>query len=275
MNIDTTTIDMKRLALLPAYVKPPTYRIDSHMGNGCAGDPPGYPTYFTQSVYTGSGNSPRPRSPCLVLFGHVVDDGRTAYEDVKATLHKLWLPLPLQHPRTQAWIRDRFSYLRHCYHVPGREHLPFHDKARSLIWPGGCLGETPFGTLQDLEFETKQAVANRCYEKWTRDAKEAFIKQILEGNIRIKAECEAVAVPDNAVATILVRRFYPDFVPGPELFEEGLQSPGTWWERLPRQPSPEECPGESWHKHPCNTTWCQVCGWREPEKKKGAEDAQV
>ena len=268
------TINMKKLAQLKPYKKPPSYKIDSSMGNCCANDPPGYPTYFTQCVYTAHGNSPRRGTPQLLLFGRVVDDGKMEYDAVKARLRKLWRPLPLQHPRTQAWIRDTFCRHRHCYHVPGQEQLPWHDDKRMLIWPGGCLGKTPFGTLKDLKFEIERARKNECFDKWTVEEKNKFTVAIATNNIRIKRECDAAAVPENAVATILVREYYPEFEPTPDLFADGLENPGSWWERLPQRPTPEQCPGESWHAHPCNGSWCQVCGWCEP-KKEEAKDAQV
>lgn len=269
MDIDTSTVNMKRMALLPAYKKPPTYKISEHMGNGCAGDPPGYPTYFTRSIYTQSGNSPRQGTPQMLLFGRVVDNGKVEYEEVKKLLRKMWKPLPLDHARTQAWIRATFIHHRHCYHVPGHENFSWHSDERMLIWPGGCLGQTPFGTLKDLDFEIKYAQQNSCYDKWTQEEKHAFMTQISEANVRIRKDCEAVAVPENAIATILVRRYYPDFVPTPDLFDNELTNPGSWWERLPRQPTPEECPGTDWAPHPCNKIWCQVCGWHAEAEKEG------
>ena len=48
-QLDMSTIDQQRLEELPLYKPPPSYRLGS-MGNGCAGDPPGYPSYFTRCV---------------------------------------------------------------------------------------------------------------------------------------------------------------------------------------------------------------------------------
>lgn len=275
MTIDTTTINSKRLALLPAYKKPETYRIDTRMGNGCAGDPPGYPTYFTRCVYTQHGNSPRPGSPCLLLMGRVVDDGKRSREEVKELLHRLWQPLAIDHPRTVAWIESTFCHHRHCYHVPGQEALCWSDDKRLLIWPGGCLGKTPFGTLKDPKLEIELARRHEAFDKWTAEEKEKFVSAVTANNHRISRECEAVAVPENATATLVVRRFYPAFAPTPELMSETLQRTGNWWARLPRRPTPEQCPGESWSAHPVNRPWCQVCGWHEAETKKEAKDVIV
>src|SRR6266568_3788654 len=53
------TIDLERLRKLRVYNLPRTYELQRGMGNGCSGDAPGFPTYFTKSVYTQHGNSPR------------------------------------------------------------------------------------------------------------------------------------------------------------------------------------------------------------------------
>lgn len=267
MAIDRSTINMHQLGMLPLYKKPPTYHIDPRMGNGCAGDPPGYPTYFTQCVYTQYGNSPH-RGATLLLFGRVVDSIGGTYEHLQARLRRLWNPLPLEHPRTQAWIRSTFAYHRHCYHVPGKEDLSWHDDQRFLVWPGGTLGKTPFGTIKDLEHEIKWAKEHEFYDKWTEESKLQFENAIVINNERIKKQCEAMAVPENATATILVRRYYPEFVPTPDLFAEDLERPSNWWERLPECPTPDRCPGEPWQKHPVNHSWCQVCGWHAEEKKE-------
>jgi hypothetical protein len=52
LSFDYSTINKDALNRLPIVKLPPTYRLQAGMGNGCFLDPPGYPTYFTQSVYT-------------------------------------------------------------------------------------------------------------------------------------------------------------------------------------------------------------------------------
>lgn len=49
-SYDYNTIDKDKLARLPLYHKPSTYRLQSNPGNGCYLDPPGYPTYFTRAA---------------------------------------------------------------------------------------------------------------------------------------------------------------------------------------------------------------------------------
>ena len=116
-KITYETIDKNRLARLPKYKLPPTYQLQRDPGNGCYGDPPGYPTYFTRSVYTQFGNTP-PRSPQLMLLGRVVQAAHEDYETVVARLERLYLPLPIEHPRTRAWIQATYKHLQHCYRDP-------------------------------------------------------------------------------------------------------------------------------------------------------------
>ena len=258
---DWSTINKKRLALLPPLALPPTYHLDDDMGNGCAGDPPGYPTYFTRNVYTQYGNTPR-RGARLVIGNRVVTQGDYNYEAVKKLLHRLWVPLPLDHPRTQAWILATFAHHRHCYHVPGTEALPHSDDRRMLIWPGGCLGKTPFGRLEDLASKIEWARQHESYDKWRAEEKNALEASIVMNNARITRECEAVAIPANATATGIIKRYYPEFEPTPDLFAEGLESPGYWWEVMAERPTPATCPGQYGQPHPVNTTWCQMCGYK-------------
>lgn len=262
---DWSTINLERLHKLPAVKLPPTYRLQGDMGNGCAGDPPGYPSYFTRSVYTGTGDNPS-RGAVTVIGGHVVETAEFgSWDKREARLRRLWVPLPLEHPRTQAWIVSTFRHHRHCYHVPGAESLNFHDDKRMLIWPGGCLDKTPFGTLKDMDGEIKWATEHESFGKWRDEEKEAFKAAIVTNNARITRECEAIATPENATATIIVRRYYPEFTPTPDLFSADLEAPGNWWEVMAECPTPETCHGQYGTAHPVNTSWCQMCGWHAPE----------
>lgn len=261
---DTSTIDTGKLNKLPLFANPANRTLQRDTGNGCAGDPPGYPSYFTQSVYTPSGNQPG-KGATMIILGRIIQTAEGDYEKEKKVLRSLWKPLPLEHPRTQAWIKATFVHHAHCYHVPGRENLPFHDDGRLLIWPGGCLGKTPFGTIKDLAFETEYARKHESYDKWADEQKNLFEAEIVMNNARIKSECEAVATPENATATGIIRQYYPEFNPTPDLFSDGLESPGNWWEVMSAAPSPENCPGQYGHAHPVNGSWCQMCGWHSPE----------
>jgi hypothetical protein len=116
-KISYETIDIVRLRRLAHYNKPPTYELQSDPGNGCFLDPPGYPSYFTRSVYTQHGNNPW-RGPQMVLLGRVVQTAREDHEKVSARLKRLYKPLPLDHPRTRAWVQELYKHLQHCYRDP-------------------------------------------------------------------------------------------------------------------------------------------------------------
>jgi len=66
LDADWSTIKLAELRKLPVYHLPPTYRLQEGSGNGCFGDPPGFPTYFTRGVYTAHGNNP-PRGYSMVI----------------------------------------------------------------------------------------------------------------------------------------------------------------------------------------------------------------
>ena len=269
ITADWSTINIKALRKLPIYVLPDSYHLQDDMGNGCAGDPPGYPTYFTRSVYTRHGNGPR-KGP-----QYVIRDGSTLrgiyYDWSRETnirediMRKLWNPLPLEHVRTQAWIRATFAHHQHCYQVPALREAGKNWSDAMLTWPGGCLGKTPSGTLRDLKWEIKWATEHRDYDKWTADHKAAFASEIEMDNARIVTECKKVAIPDNHSGTIIVRQYYPEFTPTPELIAAEYESSGYWWEVMAAKPRPEKCPGQYGHAHPVNTTWCQMCGWRSAD----------
>jgi hypothetical protein len=166
---------------------------------------------------------------------------------------RLWKPLPLEHPRTQAWIRDAFIHYHDCYKVPAT--------GDTLVWPGGTLGRTPFGELHDVAFEIEHARKYRDYDRWTDGHKAALEASLREDNEYVTQRCTALAVPENHKATVEVRRYYPAFVPTPELMAAEYERAGDWWETMSECPTPEACPGQHGQAHPANGTWCQFCGW--------------
>ena len=265
------TIDIKKLKRFTPSVIPTSYTLQRDSGNGCAGDPPGYPSYFTRSVHTSQGNSSR-YGPVITYEGKHYDlHYEQDWEKSKGILRTLWKPLPLGHPRTQAWIMSTFSHHRHCYQDPSLVEAGKNWSDAMLIWPGGCLGKTPYGTLRKLSFEIEQAQRHRDYDKWTDAHQEAFRIEIEADNARITKLCEAIAKPDTHSATIIIRRYYPEFVPTDDLINVRFERPGNWWETLAKCPSPGTCPGQYSMKHPVNGAWCQMCGWSE--KKPTVKDA--
>src|SRR4051812_49187147 len=110
--MDFSTLNLDRLKKLPRYSLPPTYQLQQGSGNGCSGDPPGYPTYFTRSVYTRHGNHPR-NGPYMVIVFEGVNYVIPTQEE--KLVRNLWLPLSLDHPRTRLWISGTYRHHNHCY----------------------------------------------------------------------------------------------------------------------------------------------------------------
>lgn len=106
MNQIPSTINQTQLDKLPTYNIPDTCHLGTP-GMGCHMDPPGYPTYFLRPVYTKHGDSPR-RGPDVVLFGRVYSRAEGCVGDDNA--RRFWAPLPIEHPRVQAWAMSVATY---------------------------------------------------------------------------------------------------------------------------------------------------------------------
>jgi hypothetical protein len=222
------------------YHLPSSYHIDRHLGAGCAGEPPNHPRYFVQSIYTTSGNSPA-RGPYYYYKGQYFDE----LEDIDA----LFEPLPLESERVQEWIKNTFRHHQHCYQDPTIEGS-WSDK--KVIYP------VPYYELKTFTDDP------RFSDDW-RDKEKAAV---IQANGEIIAHALKVATPDNHDATIIIRRYYPEFIPTQELIHNPPQVITSWWEREETRPTPETCKGEDWQPHPVNGKWCQVCGWHEEEAKE-------
>lgn len=131
------TVDLEGLARLPVHRLPPTYHLGTP-GMGCFLDPPGYPTYYLQPVYTARGDAP-PYGRGIadaVLWGRVVsttDDDGSLGDDrpVGRLLASLYRPLPKEDPRVSAWVAEVFRHLRGCYARP--EGVPAYAGAGPLV----------------------------------------------------------------------------------------------------------------------------------------------
>lgn len=275
-TLDWSTINTERLRRLPHAELTHGDRLQDDCGNGCAGDPPGFPSYFTRCVYSLSGNGPNGKwsytiSQDGILYGVELKEWQGSWDEHsqrrQALFLELWNRPALDHPRTVAWIQATYSYHRHCYHTTGWDGKDWHGKTHFLIWPGGCCGETPFGRIEKLEFEVDYSKKHKAFDKWRVEEQESFKLKILENNERIIRMCEAEATPDHHNATHIVRRYYPEFNPTPELIEAKFNHPGNWWETAASRPSPDQCPGQYKHAHPVNGSWCQWCGWQDSEKE--------
>ena len=235
-QFDLSTINKKELNKLPLYKGAPTYHLQTDPGNGCFLDPPGYPTYFTQSVYTQHGNVPG-RGAQMVILGRVVEstkDHETGTDWAQTRdignerLRKLWMPLPLEHPRTKAWKIALYNHLRYCYFDADAP-----ERDRTLIFP------VPDYKLRKFHDDP------RFSEEWSEKERAASE----QANTEIIAHASRVATPDNHQAVRKIREYYPGYQPELHLMNAPPNSEGNWWERLAGRPTPETCPGQYGQKH--------------------------
>lgn len=273
-NLDFSTINIDRLKRLQSCTLPPTYQLQDDCGNGCAGDPPGYPTYFTRSVYTQHGNSPR-RGPQLVItfegkhyvVEHADDwNGVKDWDEMKAKVDKrlqsLWNPLPVDHERTRLWIQGTYSHHWHMYLDREGEYQCKGDTSYTERW-NSFVFPVPYYRLGHFYDDP------RFSAEWRKTEQE----QVNRKNAETVALASKIATPENHCAVVIVRRYYPDHQPIMEWIKgKAPENGGQWWETARERPTPETCPGQYSMEHPCNGSWCQWCGWRTAEK---AETEQV
>jgi hypothetical protein len=254
-NPDWSTINLSKLHAKRIYKLPATYRLQDDPGNGCSGDPPGYPSYFTRSVYTQHGNSPASAPEYVILHAGRIYEAiprRTHYEKWGEILHALWLPLPVDHPRTVAWMQSTYSHHRHCYRDLDQVIKPSESGGpATIIYP---LQRFWFASYGFREFKDDP----RFSDEW-RSKEKAAIEQ---HNAELMPKYLAVCVPENHSAVNIIRRYYPDHAPRLDWIETAPPAPGNWWETATEPPAPEDCPGQYSMKHPVNGSWCQWCGWR-------------
>ena len=243
-TIDTfpVTLDANAVNALPVAKIKEGWHVGSP-GMGCFLDAPGFPSYYLQPVYDARGNTPR-GAPGAVLRGtdgayHVVDTLRGR----DALLRSLYLPLPVDHPRVQAWIGEVARHMAHCYADVER---PEYGRPGTLIFP------VPAYKLRTFRDDPRW---NDEYRAAARAEIEAYNKQEIEHAVR-------VATLDNHRAVLTIRKIYPDWTPGSVEALEGLASekPACWWETADEKPSPETCPGDRSINRPHTAAHCQWCG---------------
>jgi hypothetical protein len=252
MAYDWTTINRAELERLPLYRKPPAYQYQVEPGNGCYGDPPGFPTYYTQNVYTSHGNNPS-KGPTLILDHHVIEraewtPGETweTQSAARAELYRrLYVPLSIEHPRVTAWIDSQFRHFKHCYRDTEREE---YGKPGTLIYP-----------VPGYKLKTA-----RIDPHWTDEYKATVQAEADAFNKQERERADRIAVPSNHLAVIYVREIYPTFEPTPAQLAGIFGSPygpGDWWERHAERPSPAECIPPRWFGKHRSDGWCQFCGY--------------
>jgi hypothetical protein len=250
--VDYSTIDGVELAKLgPCELRPGLVASES-VGCGCYGDPPGYPTYFLRSVYTGRGDNPASgpyhviRDGAGELYPIPEGEGRSWDDGV---LRRLWRPLPLDHPRVRLWLAATAIRLRHCYRDEGR---PEHGRPGTLIYP------LPSYKLKTFRDDHRRSVGDR----------QAALDEVNEFNRQERERAEKIATPDNHSGVRQVRKYYPDFAPPPWFLEPpaGLGGIPQWWETDAAAPKPGKCVsrnalgGHNAHVWAHRDDHCQWCG---------------
>jgi len=232
--MDYSTISIEELKKLPVYELPPTYQLQKDPGNGCINDPPGYPTYFTRSVYTQYGNTPRNAKAEEVIeyegklyITRSSKDWRTGdtWDTVSARyqkrLRRLWKPLPLNHLRVQLWIQSIYAYFKGCWEDPS---VKDRTNVSNLVIPSSI-------NKQDRLFD-----------------------------LGTKAKLAEVCVPENYRPTRVVKEFYPEHEYDEIEAHQSRTCVPHWWETEAEVPNP--CKPRSCGPHPINGSWCQWCGWK-------------
>jgi hypothetical protein len=251
------------------YKPGPTRYIDRHEGSGCIGDAPGFPSYFIQHVYTEYGNTPPEVTRAGFSGAVIVIDGQAyhvpeakqptpytsrAYSVARdAVLARAWNRLPLEHPRVRAWFADQARHLSHCYvDETGKSKAHDHksDGSDIVIYP------VPSYELRHFTDDP------RFSQDWRNKEQAA----ITAWNDDLTQRRAGVATYENHAAIRSLKQFYPE-AEITEDIKRILANPSgivaNWWERLPEQPTPENCPGDSIGPHPVNGSWCQCCGWTQ------------
>lgn len=222
------------------YELPKSYHLGSE-GCGCAGEPPCYPLYFVKPIFTQYGNNPSYKQPQYYLDGN----GYNNLDEVsKLYGTKKYPKLSLDHPRTRAWILDKYRHHQHCYYNPNRVNN--HD---IIVYP------VPSYKLKKFYDD------ERFSDEW-REREKTSIEQY---NNEIIRQAKEICIPENHSAVVLIRKYYPEYQPELDLIENPPKVIETWWARHEEKPTPETCKGEPWKSHPVNGNWCQVCGWHSEE----------
>jgi hypothetical protein len=239
--IDFSTLDANAMRKLEIAKLAPSYRVSDQMGSACYGDPPGYPSYFIQHVYTRHGNTPR-RGPERVIKFEGVYRVITSQTNLRA----LWCAPAYDSPRVRAWICDTYRHLRNCYHdALGEVSDPSDNKL--VIFP------VPNYKLRRFSSDPRLSEAWNAHER----------EMVALYNQELTAKYEKVAIPANHRAYRNVVTFYPQHVPDLALIADPSGAPIVhWYETSASQPTPEECTPRGF-AHPVNKTWCQRCGWKE------------
>jgi hypothetical protein len=209
-------------------------------------------------VYNYWGNTPKNAPDAVITYQDkhfIILKGWVDDKTRQETYRKLWKPLPLEHPRVQAWIADVYKYFGGCYVDPRTENSTHVSSFMFSMLAGRALyevatdvfGLTVSSELRDYLYPAKYDMPSDhpLYAELTQ-----LRKEVKERTYR---------------PTTYIQEFYPDF----KHTENPPAPTGHWYTLMAERPTPEECPGElGWgntptSRHPVNSSWCQVCGWKE------------
>jgi hypothetical protein len=266
MAFDYSTINTSVLADAPAVTLAPSYHLQEDPGNGCYLDPPGYPTYFTQCVYTRQGNTPA-RGPEMVLCAPGLgmrdvtftwDHRETRAEEEArraAWWDRLYLPLPFTHPRVKAWVAALVAHFAHCYrNVEDTEY----GRPATLIYP------VPDYKLKSFTDDPR----------WSEECRQAAQAEVEAFNRQAQAHASRIATFENRWDVIAIQKAYPTLAmatidlaisAGGKL----VARHGDWWERLAERPTRETCRPPKWYGAHRTSGFCQFCGYVTRDEAAG------
>ncbi len=255
-QFDTSTVSAARLAYRAPVKLAPSYHLQTSFGNACYMNPPGHPAYFTRSIYTMHGNSPA-RGAQMELFGAIVQTDKTPYDKIAGILDSLYLPIPEDSARVQAWEAHVYQHLARGYYNPAEPGYG-QSVGNAYYWPckpGDILADKfGFKTFRDDP---------RFSEEW----RTAQLADVAEANAKAQEFAESFCTPENHAAVLYIRKYYPNHAPRVDWISAPPKMAPNWYARLAERPTPETCPGDSFQAHPVNGAWCQVCGWSEEAAK--------
>ena len=261
MNPDFSTIDIEALKKLKTYELPPSYHLQDEPGNGCFLDAPGYPSYFTRSIYTRSGNSPRYRdgAPTQVIKFegklYVTQWYGQSDEAHNKLLSRLWAPTPINSLRTRLWMSAVYRHLRHCYQDVER---PEYGRPGTLIFP---IPDYKLAKANGIKVSVNASAGEVEAARRAQKAEEERVRALNDSE---QARAERIATPENHSAVLFIRKFYPGLAPDLRQIERPGASQGEWWAISTERPSAKDCPGP-YRRHPHSEAGCQFCG-RYPKK---------
>jgi hypothetical protein len=230
-KLDYSTIDVERLRTLPTLLSLIHYsvQVSGHPGAACAGDAPGFPSYFLRSVY-GAGQS----GPEYVITDpyntntHYVVDSLMDHDAQNRRLKELWKPLHIGHERVRLWMQQQYIHFQRCY----RDHdKPEYGRPGTLIWPITSFDLISVANVsEDVRERDKDYDPSKTVEQiiWWR---QAAVKRQHDAYIESKRH---LAVPDNHLAVLSIREFYPEHMPILEWIKkppmDGYEANNRWWE---------------------------------------------